>query len=311
MADSLYYSPASKDAAGQSALIELSPESVMALDWLRLADLLRSMVVEVGCELGGSQVSIDGSVLFGMVERPKPPQANRVMVKLTGWNHWGVGPDEVESFAHEVRTVSGARGVLVAPAGFSPMARATTQHLNIEAVDAAGLCAALMRLNPERRDFLWKMAVSGDATVPSCPICLRKMAMNEVRSEDRLLQEEERVFDCNAIVADLIYCKRLVVVQGCEVQFLQQVRADAVDVAGEVHGDLLCDGPLILRPTAVVHGRVAARAMQVEDGAQLLATTTVLQGKYPPVTQTQVTWQWRCQVAENAGGCAGVIFEPH
>lgn len=298
-------------AAEQSGHVKLLPEAILALDWLRIVDLLRGLVVEVGCELGGSQVLLDGSVVFGMLERPKTPHTSRVVVKLTGWNKWGVGPEEVELFAQEVRTVREARGVLVAPAGFSPAAQTTAKQLQIEAVDAVALCAALTRLNPERRDFLWTLATSGDAWTPSCPFCLKKLLRNEVRNEDHVPPEDERVFDGNAIVADLIYCKRLVVARGSEVQFLVQARANVMEVAGEVYGDLLCDGPLILRPTAVVHGRVAARAMQVEEGAQLLATTSVLKGKYPPVTRTQVSWQWRCKGSPSAEGCAAVVFEPH
>jgi len=291
--------------------MELLPESILALDWLRIADLIRGLVVEVGCELGGSQVGLDGAVVFGMVERPQTPQAQRVVVKMVGWNSWGVGPEQVEQFAGEVRNARDTRGILVAPAGFSPAALATAKRLRVEMVDAQSLCEALQRLARERRDFLWKVATSGEPRSPTCPVCLKKLVKKEVRCEEFLLPEDDRVFDTDAIVADLVYCKRLLVARDCEVQFLQQVRTNAVEVAGVVHGDLICDGPLVLRPTAVVHGRVAARSVQVEDGAQLLATTTVLRGNYPPVKRTQVSWQWRCLEAKKATACAGVVFEPH
>jgi len=34
----------------------LMAEKIVALDWARLADLMRGLVVEAGCELAGTQV---------------------------------------------------------------------------------------------------------------------------------------------------------------------------------------------------------------------------------------------------------------
>lgn len=313
MADTLSHSPR-LETTDERRLVGagLTPEGIAALDWLRLADLVRGLVVEVGCELGGSQVGMDGSVVFGMVEKPGSDQAQRVVVKLVGWNRWGVGPEEVEHFAEEVRGAREARGILVAPAGFSPTAKMLARQLKIEAVDAVGVWSALQRLQQDRRHFLWQIASGGDAWSPSCPVCLRKLVKQAVQSVFEPVCEVERVFAADAIVADMVYCEKLMVARDVAVQFLQQVRANRVEIAGEVTGDLLCDGPLVLRPSAVLHGRVAARAVQVEDGAQLLASTTVLRGGYKPVPSTQVTtWQWRCGHGRADNGCGQVVFEPH
>lgn len=287
----------------------LTRERVMALDWAKLADLMRGLVVEVGCELAGTQVQPEGSVVFGMVEHPGTEWARRVLVKLAAWNEWEAQAEQVEVFASEVRATREARGILVAPAGFSTGAKEAAARHHIEMVDGVALTEALGRLPEIKRDHLWGLATSGDAWTPSCPMCLGKLTPVQSRTSEAVEAQEERLIFKDAIVADSVYCRRLRVVKGIEVQFLQSVRAMEMDIEGTVHGDLVCEGMLYLRLTAVVHGAVAAKGMKVEDGAQLLADVTVLQSALAPLVRTHVTWQWRCLSGETM--CAGVAFEPH
>jgi len=296
---------------GESRVVEatLIAERVVALDWARLADLMRGLVVEAGCELAGTQVQPDASVVFGMIEHPGTEWTKRVLVKLVAWNEWGAQAEQVEAFATEVRAARDARGILVAPAGFSPGAREAAGRHRIEMVDGVALTEALGRLPEGKREFLWGVATSGDAWTPSCPMCLGKLAPVQSHAMETVEAEEERMMFKDAIVADSVYCRRLRVVRGIEVQFLQQVRAMEMDIEGTVHGDLVCEGMLYLRPTAVVHGAVAAKGMKVEDGAQLLADVTVLRTALAPLVRTSVTWQWRCLSGEAV--CAGVALEPH
>ena len=86
----------------------------------------------------------DGAVLFGMIEEPKSAKARRAMVKIAPWNEWGATPETVQRFAQEVSTARNTRGILIAPAGFSPAALRMAQELRIEAVDAVGLDAAVL-----------------------------------------------------------------------------------------------------------------------------------------------------------------------
>lgn len=287
----------------------LTAEKIVALDWARLADLVRGLVVEVGCELAGTQVHPDAAVVFGMVEHPGTQWMKRVLVKLTAWNEWGAQPELVERFAMEVRAARDARGILVAPAGFSPGAKEAAARLRIEMVDGVALMEALRRLPTERREFLWNVATLGDAWTPSCPMCLGKLTPVQGNSTELVQPEEERLLFKDTIVADSVYCRRLRVVRGIEVQFLQQARALEMDIEGTVHGDLICEGMLYLRPTAVVHGAVAAKGMAVEDGAQLLADVTVLKTALEPLVRINVSWQWRCLSGEAV--CKGVALEPH
>ena len=89
----------------------MDAEGLAALDWARLVDLMRGLVVEAGCELAGSQVQPDASVLFGMIEQPGTERARRVLVKLAAWNEWRAGAEQVEKFAAEVRSARDARGI--------------------------------------------------------------------------------------------------------------------------------------------------------------------------------------------------------
>jgi hypothetical protein len=274
------------------------------LDWARLADLMRGLVVEAGCELTGTQVQADASVLFGMIEHPGTERKQRVLVKLAAWNDWGAQAEHVERFAAEVRAAREARGILVAPAGFSPGAREAAGRHRIEMVDGEALQEALGRLPAERRAFLWEVASSGDAWRPGCPMCLGKLSPVQSSAMEAVEAEEERMLFKDTIVAEAVYCRRLRVVRGVEVQFLQGVRAQQMEIEGTV-----CEGMLHLLPTAVVHGVVAAKGIRVEDGAQLLADVTVLQAALAPVTRASLTWQWRC--LSGSAVCAGVALEPH
>ena len=289
--------------------LDADAESVAALDWARLADLMRGIVIEAGCELAGTQVQADASVLFGMIDHPGTEKARRTLVKLAAWNEWGAQAEQVERFAVEVRSARNARGLLMAPAGFSPAAREVAVRHRIETLDATALCEALMRLPRERRDFLWSVASAGDAQTPSCPMCLGKLTPIQTDSLVEVEPEEEKLMLKDAIVAETVFCRKLRVARGTEVQFLQQVRAREMDIEGTVHGDLVCEGTLTLRPTAVVHGKVAARAMKVEDGAQLLADLSVLSAPLKPLMRADVTWEWRCRSGES--GCGDVILAPH
>jgi hypothetical protein len=295
----------------QARLVDstLSADHLEVLDWTRIVDLMRGLVVEAGCELGGTQVQPDASVLFGMIEHPGTERAQRILVKLAAWNEWGAQTQQVEQFAAEVRNARDVRGLLMAPAGFSPAAREVARRHQIEMLDATALVEAMLRLPEERRDFLWSVASSGDARIPSCPMCLAKLSPAQIDSLVEVEPDDERLMFKDAIVAESIFCRRLRVVREVEVQFLQQVRAREMDIEGTVHGDLVCEGTLFLRPTAVVTGSVAARAMKVEDGAQLLADMTVLKAPLEPLMRANVTWEWRCR--SGAAVCAGVVLAPH
>jgi hypothetical protein len=298
---------AKKPQGGADRLDGWSPELIASLDWARLVELARSMVAGAGCELAGSRVLPDGSVHFGMIEQPKSSKPRRAMVKIAPWNEWGATADTVTRFAQEVRTARDTRGILIAPAGFSPAALRKAQEFRIEAVDAMALDAALRALPRDKSNFLFVVTTSGDFSTPSCPFCTQKLK----RVEQQVLELPSRTIDTDGLIADFVVCDRLEVARGCEVTFLQEVRARSLHVFGHASGNFVCEGPVTLEPGGTLSGKVAARSLNVREGGELLAQFRILDGDLGSFVKPAVRWHWRCAATEGRKDCAGVIFEPH
>jgi len=213
----------------------------------------------------------------------------------------------VQLFAQEVRTARNTRGILIAPAGFSPAALRMAQELRIEAVDAVGLDAAVRALPGDKSDFLFVVTTAGDFATPTCPICMKKLQ----RFEQETLELPSRTFDMDGLIADNVVCDRLEVVAGCEVTFLQEVRARSISVSGHVSGDFVCEGPVILEQGGTLSGTVAARSLVVRDGGELLGQFRILEGELGSFVKPAVRWHWRCAATDGRRECAWVIFEPH
>jgi len=296
-----------KPQGGADRLAGWSPELIASLDWARMSELARAMVAEAGCELVGSRVLPDGAVHFGMIEQPKSSKPRRAMVKIAPWNEWGATPETVMRFADEVRTARDTRGILIAPAGFSPAALRKAQELRIEAVDATALDAALRALPGDKSDFLFVVTTAGDFSTPSCPVCTKKL----MRVEQHSLELPSRTIDTDGLIADSVVCDRLEVIRGCEVTFLQEVRARSITISGQASGDFVCEGPVTLEPGGTLSGNVAARSLIVRDGGELLGQFRILEGDLGSFVKPAVRWHWRCAGAEGRQSCGGVIFEPH
>lgn len=284
-----------------------APELITSLDWVRLSEVARGLAAEAGCELAGSRVLPDGSVLFGMIERPRTARPQRALVKIAPWNEWGATPETVQRFAQEVSTAQHTRGILIAPDGFSTAAMHEAQKQRIEAVDATALHAALCALPEEKSDFLFVVATAGDYATPTCPVCQKKLK----QVQQQVLSLPSRTIDVNGLIADPVVCDSLVIVPGCEVTFLHEVLACSIEIHGRVQGDFLCQGPVTLHETGTLAGKVAARSLNVRDGGQLLGQFRILEGKLESLVKQVTRWHWRCESTDGRDACAGVIFEPH
>ena len=294
-------------SGGVDRLAGWSPELIAGMDWARVSELARAIATEAGCEVAGSHFMPDGAVHFGMIENPKSAKAGRAMVKIVPWNEWGATPETVQKFAQEVGTARNVRGILIAPGGFSPAALRMAQELRIEAVDAAGLDAAVRALPGDKSDFLFVVTTAGDFTTPSCPVCMKKLK----RVEQEAFELPSRLFDMDGLVADYVMCDQLDVAAGCEVTFLHEVRARSIVVLGQVSGDFVCEGPVILESGGTLSGTVAARSLVVRDGGQLLGQFRILEGELGSFVKPAVRWHWRCAGEDGKRECAWVIFEPH
>ena len=292
---------------GADKLDGWSPELLVSLDWVRLAELARGLTAEAGCELAGSRNFPDGSVMFAMIERPRSTTPQRALVKLAPWNEWGATPETVEHFAKEVATARNSRGFLIAPAGFSTAAFHTAQKHRIEAVDAAALHSALSALRPEKSEIMFAVATTGDYGTPTCPICNKRLH----RTEQMTASLPSRTMDVTGLIADSVVCDQLVITESAEATFLQEVRCCSLIVRGQADGNFVCHGPVTLESGGILSGTVAARSLNVRDGGQLLGQFHILEGKLESLIKNTARWQWRCANAENALGCSQVAFEPH
>ena len=296
----------------QDPAAEWSGELIASLDWLRVAELLRAMAAHAGCQLGGSRVFPDGSVLFAMVERPRSERPQRALVRLVPWNDWEASTHWVETFARELAAASDARGVLVAPGGFSAAARHAANIRRIETVDAAQLALAVRTLPPEKQRFFLSLIATGDPRAPSCPVCLKKLALVQKPLPVEMQPvQADMVFPESAIVAEPVVCSRLIVQAGCEVQFLHAVHAREIMVWGHATGDFVCEGALTLEPGAILTGTVAARAVNVRDGAELIGPARIIEGPLQAMVHTKPTWHWCCENREGKPQCKAVLFEMH
>jgi hypothetical protein len=299
-------------SVGADAPLGWSAELITQLDWLRLAELARAIVADAGCELGGSRVCADGSVLFAMFEEPKSISPRRALVKIVPWNEWGASPSTVERFAIEVHNTRNARGILIAPGGFTPAALHAAQEHHIETVDAWRIYNRLKTMALEDSDFFHVITTAGDFSAPTCPICLQKMTQHPVTSV-QLHQPltSECVYQASAIVAEPIDCRRIEIMPNVEVQFLHEVRAREIVIHGHATGDFVCHGQLTLGPRATLFGTVAARSVDVKEGGELLGQARILEGDLPSAAGLKPRWNWRCRNLAGNPQCIQVVFDSH
>ncbi len=290
-----------------------SVEMLTALDWMRMGELLRAIAVNAGCELGPSRVQPDGLVEFAMLEAPQERPPRRALVRLAAWNEWGASPEAVLAFAQSVRRIrESCRGVLVAPAGFSPSAANHAAELNIETVDAAKLHAALLSLQPEQSDFFFTITTGGEHSVPTCPVCLKKLSRVEQPGTRAMrVMPSELVYQSSSVVPELVVCERMEVLNACEVTFLHEVRAKEIVIRGHASGDFVCEGSFTLESGASLQGTVAARSFNVRHGAEMLGQMRILEGALDPINLPAVNWFWRCQNDSGNTLCQTVVLEPH
>ncbi|WP_395751506.1 polymer-forming cytoskeletal protein [Prosthecobacter sp.] len=294
-------------SGGVDRLAGWSPELIASLDWARLSDLARAIAAAAGCELAEARIMQDGAVHFGMIEEPRSSKARRALVKIAAWNEWGATPETVQHFAQEMSSARNTRGILIAPAGFSPAALRKAQEMRIEAVDAVALDAAVRALPGDKSDFLFVVTTAGDFSTPTCPICMKKLQ----RIEQESLALCSRTIDTDGLIADAVVCDSLEIAAGCEVTFLQEVKARSITVSGHASGDFVCEGPVILEKGGTLSGKAAARSLVVRDGGELLGQFRILEGDLGSFVKPAVRWHWRCAGADGQRQCAWVVFEPH
>lgn len=289
---------------------EWSVELIASLDWLRLAEVVRGIAAHAGCELAGSRVLPDGSLVFGMIEQPTTIYPQRALVKISAWNEWGATPESVTRFAQEVTTAKNTRGILVAPAGFSHSATLAAQEHRIEAVDAAVLCTVLQALPPERSDLFFTIATAGTYAHPTCPVCLAKL--ERVDPDEYESPPAIQIITTRGLCAEHVACDLLDIASGAEVDFLYPVISRAMRVWGHAKGDFSCEGTITIQAGGTLDGRIAARSVNVQEGGELRGQFRILEGtRLEPFVTRPDRWHWGCRNPLGKPACREVKFSPH
>jgi hypothetical protein len=287
-------------------------ELLRNLDWKRLLEVVRALSVYSGYEPGTTAIEPTGAAQF-FIEDPKARQKGRALVRLAPWSRWMATVDCVTAFVETLAAHGQIPGIYIAPAGSTPGAQTAARSRGIQLLDARLLAARLNELPQEYSEYFHDRTVSGVATVPTCPICLRPMTSAEEPDPGKVNVNDlpDLRYATQDIVGEPIHARRIEVLQSGEVHFLREVRAQDVVVNGVVKGDFVCDRSLLLNPGGVLYGSVAARSVLVRPGGALNGETRILQGPLEPIAKLARPWAWRCEHVPSQPGCEKVVFHPH
>jgi hypothetical protein len=304
-------------AADPSTKVDESPprwsgELIAGLDWKRIAELARALSSSYGFKLGRTTVGADGGTDF-IITRGSGPDEPGTLVRLTRWNQWMCSGECLTQFAQDLGAQEGRRGIFISPGGFAPSAQRAAQKSGIEMVDAETLALRLNGLPPQHRAFYFNLATAGEATIPSCPVCLEPLKLGQDSDSGALngSHHPELRYTTSDIVGGAVRARRIEVLPFCEVQFLQEVRTGDLVVHGVVTGDFVCEGSVVLHPGAMLRGSVAAHSVIVRPGADLQGETRILNGKLESFGRTASEWLWRCESPKSRPGCEAVSFQQH
>jgi hypothetical protein len=282
-------------------------ELILSLDWLRLNELLRAVATHAGCVLGESRFDADGSVQFAMVEQPHTAQQRYSLVRMAAWNEWAAKPMTMAMFAKQLRRMpERARGIFVAPAGFSNAALTMAMQHHIETISAAKLAQTLNALPAERSAFYLSLTVTGAYHTPSCPCCKKKLIQ---KAKAPIAPLQEWVCKSSAILSDALHCERLIIESGAEVTFLEDVHVKELVIRGYASGHFICDGDMKMEAGSRLEGKLLARSGSIHAKAELLAEAEIIEDDEQPLSPFIASWSWQC--ASGHAACQKIQFEPH
>jgi len=287
-------------------------ELITTLDWRRLTEIVRAMASFSAFSLGPTTLEADATTDFTMTHGLNG-SARCFLVRLAPWNNWVATGDCMESFARDLATFHDAMGIYIAPLGFSPSALRVARRSQIELVDGAMLAARLNQLPDEHSAFYHEVGTAGDASTPSCPVCLSRLVHKEgdILAPPSHAELPDISYRSNDLVAEPVAARRLEIVGGCEVHFLHGVRARDIIVHGVAIGNFVCDGIVLLNPGARLYGSVAARSVLVRPGAEMHGETRILQGTPEPIQISVREWVWCCRSPAGTEACRSVSLLPH
>lgn len=79
----------------------------------------------------------------------------------------------------------------------------------------------------------------------------------------------DAIFRTVGTIIGTIHCKRFIVEKGADVTFINEVRAEEVDIQSRVTGTIFSSGSLVIGGAGAVNGDVTARSISIEPGGEL------------------------------------------
>jgi hypothetical protein len=301
-----------QDEPAGTALLRWTPEIIAGLDWQRLLQLARALASTGGFHLTASNIDIAGGADFVM-SAGMALDRKKILVRLAQWNRWMASEECLECFTSHVRVQNFHNGVFIAPGGFSPEARVLGKKAGVELVDAVMLSERLNLLTAAHKAAFQNIGIAGDSTTPTCPICMKRLQKGENEPLPALdyLELPDVFYKSDDIVAAPVLARGFEVRCHCDVRFLNEVRAQHMEINGTAEGDFLCEGTLVLNAGAVLRGTVAARSVLVRPGAQMEAETRIMEGSLKLCIATDSDWVWQCRNPEGKEPCKVIRFAPH
>jgi hypothetical protein len=292
--------------------VRWTADLLVRLDWRKIVELVRALVVAGGCELGGTRVWPDAMVEFP-VTQGKGSDAAKLVMRLAPWNRWTASFRCIEVFAADLAARGEFRGVYLAPGGVTASARSEGARRGIDLLDADELAATLNVLPAKHSKFFREKTLAGDPFVPSCPVCMRSLSQCSEAAAKEPAEPGLRdiTYQRSDVVAERVVARRIEVLRTCEMQFLREVRARDVSIHGIAVGDFVCEGALVLHPGAILCGDVAARSVSVRPGAELRGETRILPGHQTLGERSPASWIWKCPSSHRKPACAEVGLQPH
>ena len=95
--------------------------------------------------------------------------------------------------------------------------------------------------------------------------------------------DSDAIFRTEGTIIGEIKCHRCVVEKGANVTFMKPIRANEVEIQGNVTGNIFSSGPVLINAHGSVNGDVTARSVSIEPGGELNGAMNIIRGQAPVV----------------------------
>ncbi len=281
---------------------------LLRLDWKRLYELTRAVIWTAGFKVKSAFTFADAAVDFVVSDSRSGRQIDVALVHSTPWNAIDVDAKHVRRFLRHLslqREIT--RGIYITPGTFTPEAHAQALGFDVELVNGTEYLEVVARLPPSESEYLLKVATAGDFDVPSCPICHNKMVSHDTRIPALWRRLPNVTFRNSGIVSEDLCCDTLTIEEGVEVQFLRLVRCNSAIIKGGATGNITSKGTIKIDFRGSLSGLVAAKSLDVAEGAIFDGKVTVLDDPaLEPLETVSERRAWICP----SESCRSGIFRP-